>query len=66
MAELKKGDVVELDCGYFTPDDQPCELLENPVHGKTVFETPTITARVRQLGTGQIFDACLDAVVATR
>lgn len=60
--DLKKGDLVELDCGYNGMIDmKTCRLLSDPAVDEPLFPgTPdTYSARVEIQGTGEVFTANL-------
>lgn len=59
---LKKGSVVEIDCGYWGIDDtRPCKLLEDPRPTATLWDASKIewVAMVKILGTDETFTAIL-------
>jgi len=59
---LKKGDLVELDCGYNGMIEMmTCRLLSDPTVSKPLFPgTPdSYSARVEIVGTGEVFTADL-------
>lgn len=66
---LKKGDLVELDCGYDgIPDTKTCRLLSDPTKDLSLFpgSPDTYSARVEVQGTGEVFTACLPAQPAAQ
>jgi len=57
---LKKGDVIDLDCGYCGMDDtRPCRLLEDPRKCVALFDGVQWVAKVEILGIGETFTAVL-------
>lgn len=62
MKTYKKGDEVNIDCGYNGMDDtRPCRLLEDPKPAYKLFgdEPDRLCSRVEILGTGETFTAIL-------
>lgn len=57
----KIGDIITLDCGYGGgPNDRECIVLEKPESSFGLFGDPRVTAKVRILGTDEVFDAVID------
>ncbi len=59
---LKKGDTVDLDCGYNGMEDmRRCRLMEDPQESIPLFANSKSDwiARVEILGTGETFNAVL-------